>query len=103
MQGALLLQDAHNADARSQVADGWRTNRSGGDAVNTNTNTDTVDKTTLPPVDNDIKPPEGPTPRPGRRAGGQPASGGQRLRRIAAQAVGAGTVVPQDADPPDMT
>jgi hypothetical protein len=62
-----------------------------------------VDKTTLPPVDNDIKPPEGLTPaQEAKWEADNPHPAGTDYDAPPKQWV-PGTVVPQDTDPADMT
>jgi hypothetical protein len=64
---------------------------------------DTVDKTTLPPVDNDIKPPEGLTPaQEAKWEADNPHPAGTEYDSPPPQWV-PGTVVPKDTDPADMT
>jgi hypothetical protein len=65
--------------------------------------TDTIDKTTLPPVDNDIKPPEGLTPaQEAKWEADNPHPAGTDYDAPPKEWV-AGTVVPKDTDPADMT
>ena len=62
-----------------------------------------VDKTTLPPVDNDIKPPEGLSPaQEAKWEADHPHPAGTDYDAPPKQWV-PGTVVPQDTDPADMT
>ena len=65
--------------------------------------TDTIDKTTLPPVDNDIKPPEGLTPaQEAKWEADNPHPAGSDYDAPPKQWV-PGTVVPKDTDPKDMS
>jgi len=64
---------------------------------------DTVDKATLPPVDNDIKPPEGLTPaQEAKWEADNPHPAGTEYDSPPPQWV-PGTVVPKDTNPADMT